>query len=347
MKDHTYTLMHLNFENLFLYRGKKFPEQSYLEHQKKPSKSLHKTEMLANFILKTSPDIIMASEVGMTEDGDGLTLLNEDYLSSQYHVSLIPGNSDRDIHVGFLLKKTLPFHYKHFTHKNRILNLKQNQEHNAPAEKFERDLAELHIYSQSKDQLHPKIILLYGHFKSKWDRSGLDPEGISKRSLEITTATKIYSQLRRTHPDALIMMAGDFNCNYFRPIQEFLVLKEKTALVDFLLNEKSPDFPLSLRTSYVHFQRDPITKISSRLEECIDFIFLDQNQLSYIEKDNSGIYHFTNETFYRCTVTTSTSLHKESLELREFLPKSYEEKTDLPTDHSALILQVKIPLEKP
>ena len=74
-----------------------------------------------------SPDIMMLSEIGGV---NALDIFNQRYLSSNYIPSIICGNSDRDIHLGFLIKKGLPYQFEHLTHRNRPLDFKYKNKEN-------------------------------------------------------------------------------------------------------------------------------------------------------------------------------------------------------------------------
>ena len=68
---------------------------------KKPQE---KIEWIARTISEIDADITMLCEMGGL---DSLDLFNTKYLNSQYYTSLLKGNSDRGIEMGYLIKKNV------------------------------------------------------------------------------------------------------------------------------------------------------------------------------------------------------------------------------------------------
>ena len=105
----------LNAENLFLLFDKK-PDAHVLKLEEVQwqklstsvyeNKPLRKLLELQKVILEINPDILMLCEVGGEES---LKNFNELFLGNQYYTALMEGNSDRNIDIGFLIKKSLPF----------------------------------------------------------------------------------------------------------------------------------------------------------------------------------------------------------------------------------------------
>lgn len=244
-------LAQFNLENFFLLETK----------DQKPSE---KVQWIANIINEISPDILMFCEAGGCESID---LFNSKYLNDFYTPYLIPGNSDRGIEIGYIVRKNLPFTFHHISHKEKG---------------FSRDVSELRIYKNNKIEL----ITLLVHLKSKWDREGNDPLGFTKRSQEISTLLEIYNNLSIQFPNCPIIISGDFNGVAQRDNceREFRDIYKKTALLDVLeiLNVPPED-----RISYVHFAKDGKS-------ECfqLDYIFLPLTLQDKIKKEESGIYLF-------------------------------------------------------
>ena len=105
----------LNAENLFLLFDQPLPK-NYVKLEENQwqklstsvyeNKSLFKTIHLANTLKNTNSDIIMLCEVGGLESLKNFNLL---FLNNEYSPILIEGNSDRNIDVGFLIKKRAHF----------------------------------------------------------------------------------------------------------------------------------------------------------------------------------------------------------------------------------------------
>ena len=115
----------MNAENLFLMFDQALPKTfSKLEENQwqklstsvYENKPLFKTLHLARTLKDAAADIIMLCEVGGLES---LKNFNEHFLDNQFSPILIEGNSDRNIDVGFLIKKSSPFYFDLMTHKNR------------------------------------------------------------------------------------------------------------------------------------------------------------------------------------------------------------------------------------
>lgn len=239
----------MNLENFFLL-------------ETKDQKPHEKVQWIADTIKNISPDILMLCEVGGRES---LDLFSSKYLSDNFLPLLLPGNSDRGIEIGYMVKKSLPFTYKHISHKEKS---------------FSRDVSELRIFKNKKLEL----IILLVHLKSKWDREGNDPQGFTKRSQEITTLLEIYNALEAQFPDTPIMISGDFNgvAQKNNCEREFREIYKKTALLDVLEVLNVPDED---RVTYVHFAKDG-------KPECfqLDYIFLSVTLQDKIKKEESGIY---------------------------------------------------------
>ena len=154
----------LNVENLFLlfdqelppnYEKLTEPQWQKLSTSTYENKPLNKTLQLAQTIKDLNPDIMQLVEVGGAES---LKNFNHYFLNDQYSPILIEGNSDRNIDVGFLIKKNSDFYFDLITHKNRLINFLypheiQSNKTNYPPQivshKFSRDCAELRLFRQN------------------------------------------------------------------------------------------------------------------------------------------------------------------------------------------------------
>ena len=244
-----------NLENFFLLDCN--PEQ-------RPYKSPEKVQWIADTIKDISPDILMLCEVGGIES---LEILNSRYLDDTYIPILRPGNSDRGIEIGYLVKKSLPYTFMHLTHKEK---------------KFSRDVSELRIFKNKNIEM----IILLVHLKSKWDREGNDPNGFLKRSQEVLTLIDIYNTHRNNFPTTPIIIAGDLNgvAQKNNCEREFREIYKQTALTDIL---DILDLPTEERVSYIHFSKDGAPE---RFQ--LDYIFLPITLEDKIKKEESGIYRF-------------------------------------------------------
>lgn len=118
----------INAENLFLLFDHALPAdwQKLEEHQWQKlsssvyeNKSLQKTFALASALKEINADILMFCEVGGPES---LKNFNEMFLDSQYLVAITEGNSDRNIDVGYLVRKNSEYYFDLQSNKNRSIN---------------------------------------------------------------------------------------------------------------------------------------------------------------------------------------------------------------------------------
>ncbi len=107
----------LNAENLFLLSDQELKAEHLkldpirwrsLSTSIYENKPLDKLNQLTLVIKKSNPDVIMLCEVGGIES---LTNFNRLFLNNAYSPVLIEGNSDRNIDVGYLIKKDLGFFF--------------------------------------------------------------------------------------------------------------------------------------------------------------------------------------------------------------------------------------------
>lgn len=283
-----------NVENLFLVGEN-------LNHaMRKPE---DKVNQLANLILENDPDICMLLEIGGI---DSLYHFNSKYLKNLFDVFILPGNSDRGIEMGHLVKKGLPLKFEIKSHRNKNLYGHVNT-------KFSRDISELII--KKNDVEFFKIFLV--HLKSKWDREGNDPGGSIRRKAELITLAKMYQEYQTQNPNVPIIVAGDFNGSAQKTNcePEFSDLYLLTDLEDCLHSLKIPE---SDTHTYFQFAKD-----GTRTGFQLDYIFLPKHLHQYINKEKTGVYRYMSS--------------KEN----EFLPPlSIYERASLPSDHYPVILDI-------
>lgn len=302
-------IVQLNAENLFLLTTTK--ENSSTDIPLSP-KAVDKTSELARAILDMDPDVVLLCEVG---GKDSLDLFNGAYLKDQYFSTLITGNSDRGIELGYLVKKNLGLKIQHFTHKKREIGRNADDE----AIYFSRDLGELRLYAKNaKENEAPKLIILHSHLKSKWDRTGLDPLGKKQRKMETAAMVDVFLTHKKNFPQTPTLITGDLNGIALRHggEEEFQDIFQKTELSDIL---EVLNLPENLRTTFIHFEKDaPATP------QQLDYIFLPPELVSLVDKENSGIYHY-----------------KDTQNLPLALPKNSFERYLLPSDHYPVVLTLK------
>jgi endonuclease/exonuclease/phosphatase family metal-dependent hydrolase len=276
----------LNAENLFLT----LPGEATGPYQK----SIFKARELARAISDIDPDLLFLAEVGGIKS---LQLFNQNYLQENFIPSLIPGNSDRGIELGVLIKKNLPYRFAHGTHKNRPLpfNYHHEIEENALASErglplphsshaMSRDLLELRLFNN--DDQAPVLIILFAHLKSKLDKEGIDSEGKMRRKAEFEYTLKAAKALTGQF-DCPVIICGDLNGNALReaPDFEFSAIQNYPELKDIL---EVLNIPPRERGTFIYFSG------SERRELQMDYILLPEQLHPAVIPETSGLYYYKN-----------------------------------------------------
>lgn len=314
----------INAENLFLIFDGPLP-LNYLKLDNKQweklstsafeNKPLSKVLNLARAINDIDADIIMLNEVGGAESLKNFTTY---FLDSRYSSILVEGNSDRNIDVGFLIKKNLPFYYDLFSHKNKMIDLEYPLLRNKKetSYKFSRDCAELRLFKTHVQ--HPFLIILLTHLKSPLDPDRIDAGGVLRRTAELKACIDIFNELKNKNPDTFFIFAGDFNGNASRTKTdpEFSYLYKNSGLEDILeLSAISEDL------------RSTFTQVKSGLRSegrQIDYSFLSENLKDKLILGSAMVYKYKDEF--------GSDLKK---------PDTLEQKAILPSDHYPLIFTLE------
>lgn len=321
----------LNAENLFLlFDDPQSPEvtKTVEEHWQRlttstyENKVLRKTRDLARTVMDIRPDILMLCEVGGLES---LTNFNELFLNSQYSPVLIEGNSDRNIDVGFLIKKEQPFYFDLFSNKNRPINylypherqsLASGQPVKATSHRFSRDVVELKLFQKDRD--NPFLIILLTHLKSRLDRDRIDPGGFERRQAELKTLLEIYQELEKSHPRAMKLVCGDFNGNAaaLNTDEEFRPIYQSTGLRDVL---DLSGVPLDRRATFYNVGRGQ--KAEGRQ---IDYAFFAPSLVPFLKKNSALVYRYKDEFGFEIDP-----------------PQNLDAKLNLPSDHYPLVFELE------
>ncbi len=307
-----------NLENFFL------SEEEIIQSQGQHLKNKKKVKMIAKIIREIDADIFALTEVGGEKS---LNIFNQSFLDDQYLVFLKEGNSDRNIHNGYLVRKSSLFKFKvisnkdrsiHFNYKIEIRTNKNRKDAGLSpyyqSHKFSRDVLELHLYNQEKKSKTPCFIFLTAHLKSQWDREGQDYNGVERRQHEFQELLKIKEERKQSFPEAHIIFLGDFNGNAsrFDTAQEFKKLYENNHDEDIL---ELLDLPKGQRCTFVNFNQKGKQSIQQ-----LDYLFLPKELHSNIVKEESGVYYY-----------------KNSQNSPIALPSFKNEKERLPSDHYPLL----------
>ncbi|NKB98683.1 MAG: hypothetical protein GKR90_09365 [Pseudomonadales bacterium] len=166
---------------------------------------------LARMIQLVDADIVLLQEVGSL----GVLKHLNDRLERPYEqVGLLEGNSNRSIHLGTLCRlpctltshKSAPLYDRLGTRLRGFLN-----EEDAVAAKksdlyLQRDLLRVDCEIAGL-----RFAFYTVHLKSKWSPPWADVGSDELREAEARTVTRLIVDFRDEHPDAYVLLMGDFN----------------------------------------------------------------------------------------------------------------------------------------
>lgn len=327
----------LNAENLFLLSDQELnlsqlnlSEQQWqkLSTSIYENKPLTKLKQLAQIFLHESPDIIMLCEVGGLES---LQNFNKLFLQDQYSAALIEGNSDRNIDVGYLIKKGLPFYFDIYSNKNRPLNFLYSHEREAleqgfvvnnlklgASHKFSRDAAELHLFISERE--NPFCIFVLTHLKSRLDPDSIDPNGLERRQAELETLIEIYKELTsKFGPKMPILVAGDFNGNAsdLQTDIEFKKIYQETDLRDVLSLDGVPPED---RWTFCQVGRNSKGELRQ-----LDYVFLSSQAQKHFVKGSAKVFRYLDP-------------RGKAMDA----PSNMDQKLLLPSDHYPIFFEMQI-----
>ncbi len=324
------TLGLYNLENLFLLLDQEVPQHYHklteAQWQKLSTsvyepKPLYKCLQIAEIINENSPDIMMLCEVGGIES---LNNFNKLFLDNRYNVALMEGNSDRNIDVGFLIRKEVNFFFDIASNRLRPLNYLYPHESTSKktgypikgqSQFFSRDCAELKLFRKSKDE--PFLIILLTHLKSRLDPDRIDPGGTDRRAAELRTCVEIYSELKRAHPNTPIIFSGDMNgfAGKLNTDNEFLPIYSGTDLEDVL---ELANVSIDKRSTFYQI------KNGGRAEgKQIDYCFVSKHLSEKVVKSHAHVYRYKDEFGSALAI-----------------PKSIDDKLKLASDHYPLFFKL-------
>ncbi len=329
----------LNAENLFLLSDQPLTSDhlkldqiqwNKLSTSVYENKPLEKARVLSNVILEQDPDLILFCEVGGLES---LQNFNRLFLKERYSPALIEGNSNRNIDVGFLIRKNIGFYFDIISNKNRLINYlypheRQSIETGYPTKKategshkFSRDVAELHLFQNDREK--PFFIFLLTHLKSRLDPEGIDPNGFERRRAELHTLLEIYKELdTKFQGQVPIAVGGDFNGNASRTNTdtEFQELYQNTQLRDVCDLGK-----IAAEHSATYYQ---VGRSSKPEGKQLDYCFLSPAAQSLLDQTSVQVYRY-----------------KDHLGQTFDPPSTLDAKLNLPSDHYPVVFTLQnIPL---
>lgn len=314
----------LNAENLFLLFDQPLSIDPYkiteaewqrLSTSVYANKSLRKTIEIAKCLKEVNADIILLCEVGGIES---LKNFNRYFLNEEYSVCLLEGNSNRNIDVGYLIKKPALFYFDLHSNKSRIINFLYPHEIGGKlvSHKFSRDVSELRLFAADKEK--PFLIILLTHLKSRLDPERIDPSGFLRRSAELRSLLDIYVELSDRYPQTPMMIAGDMNGNasYHETDEEFRPIYDQTDLQDVLEINNT-----AIQDRATFYQVRNAGRADGRQ---IDFAFLSNNLKRHFKPQSALVYRY-----------------KDHRGLTHDTPTSLEAKLLLPSDHYPLVFTIE------
>ncbi len=219
----------------------------------KPDKDLRG---VAETIRRAEPDILVVEEIGSVEI---LAEFATSHLGSKYEPLLIEGNGG-GIHVGFLLKKDLPFDVEAQSFKNVA-----DSTDGDPL--FSRDLPVLVFRERGGDARGPPRLAVAGtHFKSqRTSDPTIDTAAIRARQAKgASEILKHYQE--QLGPAVPVILAGDFNDD-LRHAPAFSSLKDLAGFRDsFDLAPADKSVPITDRTTQTFHPRDGSPTVWSQLD---------------------------------------------------------------------------------
>lgn len=242
-------------------------------------KSEEKTSKLAKAILDIDADIFSLQEASGERS---LEIFCTTYLEGKYEYALIKGNSKRNIHVAYLIKKSLKLNYSLASNKDQLLDFAYHE--NLPYELLSRDISELHLLKDKS----PILILLGIHLKSQLDSKGIDPGGINRRAAEMKLLAKVSASHKKSFPNCPQVILGDFNNIYSEDLEEFRHFKKLCP--DFTDILEIIQICPKLRGTHMHFDA-----YGRSFVQQLDYILIDSLLRQKVNSGSGGIYRYKDE----------------------------------------------------
>jgi endonuclease/exonuclease/phosphatase family metal-dependent hydrolase len=306
-----------NLENFFLQKaGVEIPfNTSY--------KSLKKVKEIKQVFDDIDADVYALSEVGGVES---LNHFNIHYLDDKYTVAHMPGNSDRNIEVAYLVKKELPYKLELTSYRKTLLNFNYPHEienkdadpnYRLPKHKLSRNLLQLELFDQEKqDRDFANICFFLTHLKSQRDETGKDFKSRQRRKAELEACLKIINEFKLKNEHCPIIFCGDFNGNASseKTDEEFKKIYDIHHLHDVL---ELVDLPHDQRATYYLFNQ------STRIPTQLDYAFTYPEDCNNVE--DACVYRYKND-----------------LGRPKNLPKTKYDLWNNPSDHYPLVFTYEI-----
>lgn len=171
----------------------------------KPEKEKSQSQIdgVAEAIKEVSPDIIFLQEV---EGETSLENFASHDLQDQWRPLLINGNDSRGIHIGVLVKKSVPLQFEYESHRDEPFS---SENHPDLKRVFSRDFPVL--IARAPEGGEPLFILAGVHGKSKRSENNKDPESREIRTAQAERMVEVIKDYQKRFPKTPILIMGDFN----------------------------------------------------------------------------------------------------------------------------------------
>lgn len=304
----TLRFLSFNMENLTQVNLGSSPKRPFRNQQAKPEKE---TMGVADVLLDVQPDIVLAQEIFRRQ---ALNHLDDQHTGNSYDTIFRHGNDPRGIHLAQMVKKGLPLEFKTISHHN----LKWSNPFRGGTEQplFSRDLPVTLVFIKGVKS----PVLIYANMHAKSKRIGdteLPGEGAAIRKAQMEGTARILKQFQAKYgEDIPMLVAGDFNSdvnkeNDVAPLRQFL----RNAF-DVL----NPPVSSRDRTTHVFIETDKVSDKQTIHNDQMDAFFVNAAFEKFII--NSYVYRYRDQSYQLP------------------LPKSYEDKKDLPSDHYPIVLEI-------
>lgn len=205
-KEKKITLTTYNVLNLKQMVGRFEPDINTGKRVKtKPEKEKPQSQIegVAKAIKELNPDILFLQEV---EGEASLGNFAEHDLQSQWRPLIIKGNDSRGIHIGVLVKKTIPLKFEYLSHREEPFS---SENHPDLKKVFSRDFPVLIAKSPTGGE--PLFMLAGVHGKSKRSENKQDPESREIRTAQAERMVEIIKDYQQKYPGTPFLVLGDFN----------------------------------------------------------------------------------------------------------------------------------------
>lgn len=171
--------------------------------QPEKAKSQHAIDGVADAIKEISPDLIFLQEV---EGVESLGVFASNELNNQWRPLIIKGNDSRGIHIGVLIKDSIPLNFEYRSHRDEPLSI---ESHPSLNKVFSRDFPVLIAKTPNEDK--PLFIMAGVHGKSKRTENSQDPESREIRTAQAERMVEVIKFYQESYPNVPIIILGDFN----------------------------------------------------------------------------------------------------------------------------------------